>query len=96
MCSKCATRDSYVHAASVREWAPPSHIARAPRGQGVQLVDLDRLDEGEDALRRSLELEPDSQTARNELGDIEDLRRKRDAGEEDVPWYLHSLINSAD
>jgi tetratricopeptide (TPR) repeat protein len=85
--------DCYFHAASVREWAPSSQIARALRGQGVQLVDLDRLDEAEDALRRSLELEPDSQTAHNELGYIADLRRKRAAGEEDVPWYLHSLIN---
>ena len=52
--------DCYVRAASVRDWAPPSQIARALRGQGVQLVDLDRLDEAENALRRSLELEPDS------------------------------------
>jgi tetratricopeptide (TPR) repeat protein len=85
--------DCYVRAASVRDWAPPSQVARALRGQGVQLVDLERLDEAEDALRRSLELEPGSETALNELGYIEELRRKRDAGEEDVPWYLHSFIN---
>ena len=38
--------DCYARAASVRDWAPPSQIARALRGQGVQLVDLDRLDSG--------------------------------------------------
>jgi tetratricopeptide (TPR) repeat protein len=85
--------DCYVRAASVRDWAPPSQIARALRGQGVQLVDLDRLDEAEDALRRSLELEPDSETAHNELGYIEDLRRKREAEKEEIPWFLHSFVN---
>jgi tetratricopeptide (TPR) repeat protein len=85
--------DCYVRAVSVRDWAPPSQIARALRGQGVQLVDLDRLDEAEDALRRSLELEPDSETAHNELGYIEDLRRKREAEKEEIPWFLHSFVN---
>ena len=85
--------ECYVRAASARDWAPPSQIARALRGQGVQLVDLDRLDEAEDALRQSMELEPDSETAHNELGYIEDLRRKREAEREEVPWFLHSFIN---
>jgi hypothetical protein len=80
-------------AASVRDWAPSSQIARALRGQGVQLVDLDRLDEAEDALRRSLELEPDSETANNELSYIEDRRRKREAEKEEIPWLLHSFVN---
>jgi tetratricopeptide (TPR) repeat protein len=85
--------ECYVQAVSVRDWAPPSQIARALRGQGVQLVDLDRLDEAEDALRRSLELEPDSKTAHNELGYIEDLRQKREAQKEEIPWFLHSFLN---
>jgi tetratricopeptide (TPR) repeat protein len=85
--------ECYLRAASIRHWAPPPQIARALRGQGVQLVDLDRLDEAETALRRSLELEPDSQTARNELGYIENLRRKREAEKEKIPWFLQSFVN---
>jgi tetratricopeptide (TPR) repeat protein len=85
--------DCYVRAASIRDWAPPSQVARALRGQGVQLVDLDRLDEAENALRKSLELEPESETAQNELGYIEDLRRKQAAQKEEIPWFLHSFVN---
>jgi tetratricopeptide (TPR) repeat protein len=85
--------DCYVRAATVRDWAPPSQTARALRGQGVQLVDLDRLDEAEDALQRSLELEPSSETAHNELGYIEDLRRKQKEGREQTPWFLQSFVN---
>jgi tetratricopeptide (TPR) repeat protein len=85
--------ECYVRAASVRDWAPLSQIARALRGQGIQLIDLDRLDEAEDALRRSLELEPDSKNAHHELGYIEDLRRKRGTEKEEVPWFLHSIVN---
>jgi len=85
--------DCYLRAASVREWAPASQIARALRGQGVQLIDLDHLDEAEDALRRSLELEPDSKNAHHELEYIEDLRRKREAEKEKIPWFLHSFVH---
>jgi tetratricopeptide (TPR) repeat protein len=85
--------DCYLRAAAVREWAPPTQIARALRGQGVQLVDLERLDEAEDVLRRSLELEPDSETAQNELAYIADLRRKRDEEMEEVPWFLQSFVS---
>lgn len=84
--------DCYVHAATVRNWAPLGQIARALRGQGVQLVDLERLDEAETALRRSLELEPDSETARNELDYIEDLQRRRKEENEQTPWFLHSFV----
>ena len=34
--------DCYARAATVRDWAPPSQVARALRGQGVQLIDLRR------------------------------------------------------
>ncbi len=85
--------DCYVRAASVRDWAPASQLARALRGQGVQLVDLDRLDEAESALQKSLELEPDSEVAKNELGYIGDLRQRRAAEKEEIPWFLHSLVN---
>lgn len=52
--------ESYLHAAGVRAWAPASQIARALRGQGVVLIDLQRLDEAEAALHQSLAHEPDS------------------------------------
>ncbi|MCZ2150023.1 MAG: hypothetical protein LC126_19870 [Bryobacterales bacterium] len=63
------------------------------RGQGGQPVDLNRLDEAEDALRKSLEFDPESETAHNELGYIEDLRRKQAAQKEEIPWFLHSFVN---
>ncbi|MCZ2146224.1 MAG: tetratricopeptide repeat protein [Bryobacterales bacterium] len=85
--------DCYVRAVAVRDWAPSSQIARALRGQGVQLVDLERLDEAEDALRRSLDLDPDSEIAHNELGHIENLRNEKDDEEETIPWFLHSFVN---
>jgi tetratricopeptide (TPR) repeat protein len=84
--------DCYTHAASLRDWAPARQVARALRGQGVQLVDLNRLDEAEAALQRSLELEPDSETARNELGYIADLHTQREAKKKETPWFLHSLV----
>lgn len=85
--------DCYVRAASVRDWAPPLQIARALRGQGIQLVDLDRLDEAEDVLRRSLEFEPDSESAQSELAYIEGLRRKGDEQKAQVPWFLQTFVN---
>jgi tetratricopeptide (TPR) repeat protein len=83
--------DCYTHAASLRDWAPARQVAHALRGQGVQLVDLNRLDEAEAALQRSLELEPDSEVARNALGYIADLRSQREAKKKETPWFLHSF-----
>ena len=85
--------ECYLHAASVREWAPKSQVARALRGQGVQLIDLDRLDEAENALRRSLKLEPESEVALKELEYIGDLRRQREARKDEIPWFLHLFVN---
>jgi tetratricopeptide (TPR) repeat protein len=86
--------DCYTRAASVRDSAPTRQVARALRGQGVQLVDLNRLDEAEAALQRSLELEPDSNIARNELGYIADLRSQSEARKKEIPWFLHSFVKS--
>lgn len=47
-------------------------LARALRGQGVALIDLNRLDEAEVCLRNSLKYEPDNKVAMNE---IEYIRR---------------------
>jgi tetratricopeptide (TPR) repeat protein len=85
--------ESYIRAASIRAWAPPSRVARALRGQGVQLVDLDRLDEAEEVLRKSLEIEPDSDVARGELDYIAGLKQRREKEEEAIPWFLHSFVN---
>lgn len=67
----------YIRAASARDWAPASSAGRALRGQAAQLIDLDRLDEAEAVLKRSLECEPNSAGAQSELEYIEDLRRGR-------------------
>jgi tetratricopeptide (TPR) repeat protein len=69
--------ECYVRAASVRDWTPASQMARSLRGQGTQLIDLNRLDDGEVALQKSLELEPDNEIAQNELKYIESLRSKQ-------------------
>jgi tetratricopeptide (TPR) repeat protein len=49
-------------------------IARALRGQGVTLIDLNRLDEAEVCLQNSLKYEPDNKVAINEIGYIRRLR----------------------
>jgi Flp pilus assembly protein TadD len=85
--------ECFSQAATIRGWAPPDQIARALRGKGVQLIDLERLDEAEAALKQSLELEPDSEIARNELDYIEQLRTQRAAASEKIPWFLHSFVN---
>ena len=46
----------------------------------------------EAALQRSLELEPDSSIARNELGYIADLRSQSEARKKEIPWFLHSFV----
>lgn len=85
--------DCYTRAATIRDWAPPTEVARALRGQGVQLIDLDRIDEAEAALRRSLEYEPNSDIAKKELEYIDQLRLKRAEGKDTIPWFLHSFTN---
>ena len=50
------------------------------RGQGINLIDLNRLDEAEAALQRSLEVEPENPNALHELGYLERLRQQRAAG----------------
>lgn len=70
----------YQRAETVRPWASPQQKGRALRGQGINLIDLGRLDEAEAALKRSLEVEPDNQNAVHELGYIAHLRRQGAAG----------------
>jgi len=82
--------DCYRRAATSRDWAPSSQVARALRGQGAALVDLERLDEAEALFLRSLELAPDSKVAKHELDYIKQLRNKRAEGK---PMHLGSSIH---
>lgn len=67
--------DLFMEAMDIRPWAPPQHRARAMRGAAVALADLKRLNEAEELLKRSLELVPDSEAAKDELRYIEHLRK---------------------
>lgn len=51
------------------------HIGVALRGRGFVLIELGDLDGAEAAFKASLEIEPDSEVARNELRYIDHLRR---------------------
>lgn len=67
----------YQRAESVRAWASPEQKGRALRGQGINLIDLGRLDEAEAAFQRSLEVEPNHPNALHELGYIAHLRQQQ-------------------
>ena len=85
--------ECYVRGSTARDWASSAQVARALRGQGVQLVDLERLDEAERVLQQSLELEPESEGARNELEYIAQLRRKHAERKEKLPWFLEAIVH---
>jgi tetratricopeptide (TPR) repeat protein len=85
--------ECYIRAATARNWAPPAQVARALRGQGVQLIDLERLDEAEAALRQSLELEPESKIARQELDLIEQLRGERAKEKKKLLWFVDAIMH---
>jgi tetratricopeptide (TPR) repeat protein len=70
--------DCYRRAGTVRDWASMSQLARALRGEGASLIDLNRLGDAEAAFLRSLELETSNQVAQHELDYIRQLRNKRD------------------
>lgn len=84
--------ECYERAAVVRNWAPASQVSRALRGQGSALIDLCRLDDAENAYRRSLELEPNSELARKELEYIHEARQEQARQKNTLPWFLNSLI----
>jgi tetratricopeptide (TPR) repeat protein len=54
-----------------------TYLARAHRGVGYALIELDRLDEAEAKYRRSVELDPADKLARSQLEYIAQLRAKR-------------------
>ena len=66
----------YQRAEVVCPWASSQQKGPALRGQGINLIDLGRLDEAEAALKRSLEVEPENQNALHELGYIAHLREQ--------------------
>ncbi len=61
--------------------------AVALRGMGVQLIDLQRLDEAEEYLKEAVELEPDNSSAKQELLYISQLRSSKRAGGKKKSWF---------
>jgi hypothetical protein len=53
---------------------------------------LDRLDEAEATLRRSLEFEPDNQMAPQELKYIQQLRDDQAKRKKQLPWFMRALL----
>jgi tetratricopeptide (TPR) repeat protein len=82
---------AYKTAEVIRSWSPPSVIARALRGQGSSLIDLNRLGDAQAALERSLELDPDSDVARKELEYIAEAIRDQAKRARTLPWFLHCV-----
>jgi tetratricopeptide (TPR) repeat protein len=70
----------FVRAYEMRPDTPQWLLARAARGIGVSLVDLGRLDEAEQIIAQSLELDPDNPIATCELEYIAQ-RRSGEIGE---------------
>ncbi|MFC1852963.1 hypothetical protein ACFL27_22420 [candidate division CSSED10-310 bacterium] len=64
----------YEHAISVRPYLPARLHAKFLRGRAVDLIDLHMLDQAETSLLKSLQYEPNSSVAHNELAYIRNLR----------------------
>lgn len=60
--------------------------AVALRGMGVQLIDLQRLDDAETCLEESLSIEPENEGAKRELGYIAQLRSGHHS-QPQKPWW---------
>ena len=65
----------YLKATKARPWISDLQKAATLRGTGNVLIDLKKLDEAEEMLNKSLELEPGNKNAQNELGYIDHLRK---------------------
>jgi tetratricopeptide (TPR) repeat protein len=83
--------EAYRTAEVIRSWAPPTVVARALRGQGSSLIDLNRLGEARAAFERSLELDPDSEVARKELEYIAQAIHDQEKRAKTLPWFLHCI-----
>lgn len=76
---RAASLQIYQRAMALAEKYPSSAYLKPMllRGMGFALIELDRLDEAEQAFNQSLQLEPGNALARNELRYIEQLRFSR-------------------
>lgn len=62
--------EAYRGAATVRSWTAPSVVAKCLHGQGVALGALHRLPEARDAFAQALELDPEYEEAKRDLGRV--------------------------
>ena len=67
-------RQSYLKQMDVRPWSSKLNTASAWRGVGNVLIDMNRLDEAEEALNKSRVLEPGNENAQIELQYIAEMR----------------------
>ncbi len=65
----------YSEVLAMGEDVTPTARAAALRGRGFQLIEMNHLDEAETCFLDSLELDPNSKVAHNELGYIAQLRK---------------------
>ena len=86
-----AALECYRTAATIRDWTSQLLVARALRGQGSALIDLERFEEAQQAYRKSLELDPESGIARQELEYIDRVLKERES--ETLPWFLQCISN---
>ena len=83
--------EAYRKAATVRRWAQPAVTARALRGQGSALINLGRFSEARDVYNASLELDPTSESAHNELEYIDQALTDKKKQAATLPWFLHAI-----
>jgi tetratricopeptide (TPR) repeat protein len=86
-----AALECYRTAATIRDWTPEILIARALRGQGSALIELERFDNAQQAYRKSLEFDPESEVARQELQYIDRVLKERESKK--LPWFLNCIKN---
>lgn len=85
-----AALDCCTTAVTVRNWASPRVVARALRGQGYSMIELDRLEEARNVYLQSLDLDSESRIAKKELEYINGALKKR--GESTpLPWFLYCM-----
>lgn len=83
--------DAYRTAATARLWATPAVTSRALRGQGSALIDLGRFLEARSVYNASLELDPESESARKELEYIDRALADKKKQAATLPWFLHAI-----
>jgi tetratricopeptide (TPR) repeat protein len=69
----------YQEVLDMQGFLSPADRALALRGRGYVLIEMDQLDQAEQAFQASLTIEPESSVARNELAYIAQQRRRRGA-----------------